>query len=67
MPLSDAEKSTSTLLTEIKNSLINPVYIAKANELLFREIKSGDSDDIVQGGTQLTRGGSRPNHLPLNP
>lgn len=62
MPITDADKTTNQLLNEIKAFIINPTYLAKVNELLGREIKENDIDDSSQH-----RGGSRPNHQPLNP
>ena len=67
MPLTDQEKSTVVLLQEIHAAFSSPTIKAKIEEVQFREIKSGDNDDIVIGGTPMTRGGSRPNHQPLNP
>jgi len=67
MPQNDADKTSIVLLNEIKTFIVNPTYLAKVNELLFREIKNGDSDDITVGDSHVTRGGVRPNHIPLVP
>lgn len=67
MPQTDADKSTMVLLNEIKTHIINPTYLAKVNELLAREIKNDDPDELEVGGLETTKGGIRPNHVPLVP
>lgn len=62
MPLTDADKSTVVLLQEIYDAFSSPTIKAKVAELQYREIKTGDIDDSPQH-----KGGSRPNHQPLNP
>lgn len=67
MPQTDQDKDSLTLLTELKNFIINPTYLAKVNELLGREIKNGDADDVIVSGTPIDRGGIRPKHAPIVP
>lgn len=63
MPTAIENRTTEDLLT---NQL--PLYVSGTNgnaivaELVLRLIKENDVDDSTQH-----RGGTRPNHLPLNP
>lgn len=68
MPQTNAEKDTKQLLGELSQSLAgNQSLLDKITELQYREIKSGDVDDLVQGGLAVTRGGIRPKHAPIVP
>jgi len=67
MPQTDADKDTEVLLNEIKDFIVNPTYLAKVNELLFRIIKNGDPDDLEVGNLKTTEGAVRPKHSPLVP
>lgn len=70
MPQQDADKTTMTLLSEIKTGVpgnLTAIH-AKLDELInSREIKANDPDDVQIGGENSTRGGIRPNHVPLVP
>jgi len=69
MPVQDKDKLTAVLLGEIKAGVpsnLTAVH-AKLDELInFRIINDGDSDEIEQGGVELTKGGIRPEHAPRN-
>ena len=67
MPQTDQDKDSIVLLNEIKTFIVNPTYLAKVNELLAREIKNGDPDDLEVGNLKTTEGGVRPKHAPLVP
>lgn len=60
--------TTEQLLSQISASPLNGSQQAAMNELVnFRIIKKDESDDIVQGGEKITRGGIRPKHAPIVP
>ncbi len=70
MPQTDADKNSDTLITEIKAGVPSnfTAVHAKLDEIINnRFIKSGDGDDIVSGGEQVTRNGIRPHHTPTIP
>ena len=67
MPQTNADKDTSILLAEILDGFANQTIKDKVIELQYRIIKEDDSDSIVQGGTEITKGGVRPKHIPIVP
>ena len=63
-----ATLDTTQLLAQIGSGILNGSQQAALNEMLnHRIIVKDDSDDFVQGGEQITRGGIRPHHAPIVP
>jgi hypothetical protein len=60
-------QTTKQLLQAIGAAPLNGTQQAALTELLFREIKNGDPDELEVGGLETTKGGVRPHHAPLVP